>query len=77
MLPKSNTHTRLALDLLKAGPEFEQKLVKYMRPLVIKGVPSVITSMINLYADPAKKQIIGNLLEKWCKNMEIEMILES
>ena len=76
MLPKSDTHVRLTLDLLKAGPEFEKKLVKYMRPLIIKGVPSVITSMRNLYADPAKRDMIGSQLESMNKHMQIEMVLD-
>lgn len=51
LLPKSNTHTKLAIDLLKAGPKFEEKLKKYIRPQVIKGVPSVITDLKPIYKD--------------------------
>jgi len=62
VLPKSNTHTRLAIDLLKAGPAFEQKLIKFVRPLIIKGVPSTINDMRKLYQDADKAAAIGKVL---------------
>ena len=75
VLPKSNTHTRLAIDLLKAGPAFEQKLIKFVRPLIIKGVPSTINDMRKLYQDADKAAAIGKVLQTMCDNMEKEMVL--
>lgn len=76
LLPKSNTHTRLALDLLKPGPQFEEKLKKYMRPMVIKGVPSIITELKSLYKDQGKVEIIENYLKSMLENMEKGMVLD-
>ena len=74
-MPKSNAHVRLALDLVSAGPVFEQKLLKYMRPLVIKGVPSLIRALRTLYKDEAKRDTIGKYLFQMCENMEQERVL--
>jgi hypothetical protein len=74
-LPKSNAHVRLALDLISAGPVFEQKLLKYMRPLVIKGVPSLIRALRTLYQDEAKRDTIGKYLLQMCESMEQERVL--
>jgi len=76
VLPKSNTHTRLAIDILKAGPAFEQKLIKFIRPMIIKGVPSLINDMRKIYLDAGKAEIIGRLLQQMCDNMEKEMVLD-
>jgi len=75
VLPKSNTHTRLAIELLDASPEWEEKLAQYMRPMIIKGVPSLINEMRSLYNDPAKTKMLGNVLLAMCKSMEAEMTL--
>ena len=32
LLPKSNTHSRLSLDLLPHGENFNNRLLKYLRP---------------------------------------------
>ena len=45
VLPKSNTHLRLMIDVLHAGPLFKEKLEKFVRPLIIKGVPSLINDL--------------------------------
>lgn len=74
-LSRSNAHVRLALDLLKCGDAFEQKLIKYIRPLVIKGVPSIIRTLRNLYKDSAKRDVIGKILHEWCANMESDRVL--
>ena len=74
--PKSNSHIRLALDLLPAGIEFKTKLIKYMRPMVIKGVPSLINDIKNLYTDSAKAKIIEEILLSMCSSMETEMVLD-
>ena len=45
VLPKSNTHLRLMIDVLHAGPLFKEKFEKFVRPLIIKGVPSLINDL--------------------------------
>ena len=75
-LPKSNTHVRLCVDLLPAGPEFERKLEQYLRPLLIKGVPSMINELKVLYKTPLKADILGKLLLRWNENMEKNMSLD-
>jgi len=70
LLPKCTTHKRLILDLIKASPDFEERLQKYMRPMVIKGVPSLITELRSLYKDEAKVKIIGEQLAKMLQSME-------
>ena len=64
-LPKSNTHTRLLIDLLPAGPVFESKLISFMKQLLVKGVPSLINDMKIVYKDQQKAAIIGQVLTRW------------
>jgi hypothetical protein len=67
VLPKSNTHLRLMIDLLSAGPLFKEKLEKFMRPLIIKGVPSLINDLKKtVYMDKAKSDILGELISSMC-----------
>jgi len=47
--PKANMPFRLALNVLEAGDDFKKNMIKYMRPLIIKGVPSLINDMKSLY----------------------------
>jgi len=77
VLPKSNSHLRLAIELLQAGPTFKEKLEKYVRPLIIKGVPSLINDLKKLYQDPKKSEILGQILTSMCESMEKEMCLDS
>ena len=74
-LPKSNTHTRLLIDLLPAGPVFESKLISFMKQLLVKGVPSLINDMKIVYKDQQKAAIIGQVLTRWNENMEKELVL--
>ena len=74
-LPKSNTHTRLLIDLLPAGPVFESKLISFMKPLLVKGVPSLINDMKIVYKDQQKAAIIGQVLTRWNENMEKELVI--
>ena len=46
-----------------------------MRPLLIKGVLSLINGMKWVYKDAAKSTILGDLLNSMCQNMEKEMAL--
>jgi N-alpha-acetyltransferase 15/16, NatA auxiliary subunit len=77
VLPKSNTHVRLAVDLLPAGPSFKEKLEKFIRPLIIKGVPSLINDMKQLYKDSGKATILGELLSSMNTSMQESMKLDS
>ena len=65
----------MAIDLLAAGPEFEKKLVKYVRPMVIKGVPATVNELAHLYKNEKKKRIIEELFLSMCKQMEKDMTL--
>jgi tetratricopeptide (TPR) repeat protein len=73
--PSVTTHLKLSLDLLPAGDEFKSRLERFIRPQIIKGVPSVINNMPKIYADPAKAKILGAMLSEMCENMEKEMVL--
>jgi tetratricopeptide (TPR) repeat protein len=77
VLPKSNTHLRLAIELLSPGLGFFDKLEKYIRPLIIKGVPSLINDLKKLYKDMDKTKILGEMLQKMCKSMETSRVLDS
>ena len=46
---KSIAHKQIMIKWLPAGELFRQKLRDYIRPLVIKGVPSVINDLKYLY----------------------------
>ena len=74
-MPKTTSHIRLALDLLKAGEIFESKLAGYMRPMLIKGVPSLITELRSLYKDEGKTKMIENQLTSMMESMEKDMVL--
>lgn len=75
VLPKSNAHKRLAIEIIQPGEEFKAKLINYLRPLIIKGVPSIINDMRSLYSNKGKVEILGNLLLDYATNMENEMVL--
>jgi len=77
LLPKSNSHTRLAIDMLSAGPLFKEKLEKFVRPLIIKGIPSLINDLKKtVYLDKGKSDILGEVLAKMCSSMEKDMCLD-
>ena len=48
-----NAPSRIALKLLK-GDLFKAALKKFVRPLLIKGAPSVMTDLKELYHDSEK-----------------------
>lgn len=56
-LPRVNSHLRLALRYLQ-GADFEALLPRYMRPLLEKGVPSVMNDLRELYSNPDKVKMI-------------------
>ena len=52
---KCNTPLRLQLNLIRSdNAVFKAKLKKYMKPQVIKGVPSLINDMSDFYKDSVK-----------------------
>jgi hypothetical protein len=63
------------IKILGAGDVFKAKLIAYMRPLLIKGVLSLINGMKWVYKDAAKSTILGDVLNSMCQNMEKEMAL--
>ena len=73
--PKSNSPMRLLLNELEAGEDFKNYMTKYIRPLIVKGVPSVINDMKTLYKDQAKAKIIGDILLQMSENMEKDMVI--
>lgn len=63
-LPKSDTHLRLQLNLIRHdNAAFKAKLKKYMKPMIVKGVPSVINDLSDFYNDAGKAKAIGELLD--------------
>ena len=63
------------MELLPAGPIFKENLEKYWRPLIIKGVPSVINDSSFMYKDEGKVNIIGEMIGGMCSSMENDMSL--
>ncbi len=57
------------------GELFREYLEQYIRPLLIKGVPSVMMDLREFYNDKAKVAIIGNYLSEAVQSMEQEMTL--
>ena len=48
LLPRINSHIRIALRYLQ-GDEFSEFLARYTRPLLIKGVPSMMKDLKEFY----------------------------
>ena len=63
------------IKILNAGDAFKEKLTKYIRPLIIKGVVSLVNEMKWIYNDDAKSKIFGDVLSQMCQSMEKEMVL--
>lgn len=68
--PRASAPRRLPLDIVSAhGPEgaarFDQMFSAYVLPLLRKGVPSLFADIRPLYADAAKAERIGALLQRW------------
>lgn len=51
--PKVNAHVRIGLTFL-TGKHFEDYLDEFVKPLLIKGVPSVIQDLKELYNNQTK-----------------------
>ena len=57
-LPKQNSHLRVGLRYLQ-GDDFSEFLGRYTRPLLIKGVPSMMKDLKEFYNQPDKVERIG------------------
>jgi hypothetical protein len=73
--PKINTPILFLIKIMKGGEEFRTRLIAYIRPLIIKGVMSLVNGMKWIYMDAEKSKIFGEILNSMCKNMEKEMAL--
>jgi hypothetical protein len=62
--PKNTKALRVLIDLLPGDhPIFKESLLKYIKPLIIKGVPSVVNDLKNFYRQhPKKAVVLGELL---------------
>lgn len=58
------------------GKDFDECLNKWMKPLLIKGAPSVIQDLKEFYTDSEKIKSIEKLLMSYLENMEAERVLE-
>lgn len=76
--PKVNKPLRVLVNHLPAKhPRFKEFLTKYMKPQVIKGVPSMINDLKVFYkTDEEKAVIIGEMLSSFLSQMEKDMHLE-
>ena len=74
--PRVNSHLRVGLRYLH-GAVFADYLERYMRPLIIKGVPSLMMDLRELYVIPAKVEQIGAFLDASLGSMEAEMTLKA
>ena len=74
--PRVNSHLRVGLRYLH-GAVFADYLERYMRPLIIKGVPSLMMDLRELYVIPEKVEQIGAFLDASLVSMEAEMTLKA
>ena len=73
-LPKVNSHLRVCLRYVQ-GDDFSEILAKYARPLLIKGVPSLMQDLKEFYNQPDKADRIGKCISGYLTSMELEMTL--
>ena len=73
--PRVNGHLRVGLRHLE-GDDFAELLKMYMKPLLLKGAPSVMSDLKEFYGHPAKRQMIGEQLLAYLASMEENMTLE-
>ena len=76
--PKVNKPLRLLVDKLPADHKrYREFLVQYIKPQIIKGVPSMINDLKIFYkSDEAKAKLIGEILESMMTQMDKNMHLE-
>ena len=73
-IPKASAPLRLAIRYT-SGDDFSELLERHVRPLLIKGVPSMMQDLKEFYTDADKVQRIGSLLDGFLSSMEAEMTL--
>jgi len=73
--PRVDAHIRIAMKWVE-GDDFKTLLKQFIRPLLIKGVPSVIQAMKEFYADDAKIAIIQEVLFEFLASMDKQMTLD-
>lgn len=61
--PRSNAVKRIPLDFL-TGERFKKAFGAYVKPFLRKGVPSLFSDIKPLYKDPAKVQLMGDLMNE-------------
>ena len=75
VLPRVNSHLRIGLRYLQ-GDDFTEFLVRYTRPLLIKGVPSLMQDLKEFYTkQPDKVKRIDEVLNGYLDSMENDMTL--
>jgi tetratricopeptide (TPR) repeat protein len=67
--------SRLAMKWLD-GKDFSQHLNKFVKPLLIKGAPSVIQDLKEFYGDELKIAMIEKLLFSYLEQMKANSTLE-
>ena len=72
---KVDAHIRIAMKWID-GDDFSNFLGQYVKPLLIKGAPSVIQDLKEFYNDTEKVQRIEALLLGYLKCMENKKMLE-
>lgn len=75
--PKTTHPLRLILKWAPADSAiFKDSLVKYLKPLVIKGVPSLINDLKIFYKEsPEKAAVLGSVIDAMSDSMEKQMVL--
>jgi hypothetical protein len=73
-LPKSNAHLRVQLKVLK-GDLFREKLTQYAKPMIVKGVPPLITDLKEMYSNEEKVKTIEEMLLSHIKSMDLNQTL--
>lgn len=73
--PRASAPRRLPLDIVAAdtaegAARFDALFCAYVLPLLRKGVPSLFADIRPLYAQPAKAERIGALIERWLCALE-------
>ena len=74
--PRISAHLRLGLRYL-TGDSFTEYLETYMRPMLIKGVPSMMMDMREFYDQPDKVKRINDFLVTCIASMESDMTLKA
>lgn len=60
--PRSDAPRRIPLDFLE-GDEFKQAADSYLRRMLKRGVPSLFANIKTLYGNPAKRDVVEELVE--------------